>query len=260
MKSLSIGTSGYSYNEWVGPVYPKGTASHDFLSLYSTLFSTVELNFSYYRMPQKEQLKKMRETVSSSFTFSIKGNESLTHTIDFSSWKESASLFCTAIEPLASEGQLSAVLLQFPYSFHYETNQRRYLDALVREFSSFPLAVEFRNSKWYNNRTIEALRKRDITLVSLDLPQAPQTPPIMDVHTSDLAYIRLHGRNKENWWGSDAASRYDYLYTKKELEAISSRIETIARYSKKVFVYFNNHRRGQAVQGAQELKTMLHGG
>jgi uncharacterized protein YecE (DUF72 family) len=80
---------------------------------------------------------------------------------------------------------------------------------------------------------------------------------MMDVHTSHIAYIRLHGRNGASWWGSDAASRYDYLYSTKELEAIAYRIKAIADESEKVLVYFNNHRRGQAVSGAKELKQLL---
>ncbi len=257
MATIYIGTSGYSYTEWVGPVYPEGTRSCDFLSLYSTEFPTVELNFSYYRMPRKEQLQKMSCDVPQSFKFSIKAHESLTHTVDFNLWQKNAGQFRDALEIPADNGQLAAVLFQFPYSFHYETDRRRYLDALLREFSSYPLAVEFRNSKWYNSRTIEALKNRDIALTSLDLPQAPRTPPIMDVHTSRLSYIRLHGRNRENWWGSDAANRYDYLYSTKELEAIASRIRAVAAYSESVLVYFNNHRRGQAVQGARELGKIL---
>lgn len=259
MAIILIGTSGYSYTEWVGPVYPKGSSQDQFLSLYASHFSTVELNFSYYKMPEKKQLQAMIEQAGPSLGFSIKGHESLTHTIDLHSWKESAHTFQEAIEALTSQDRLEAILLQFPYSFHYEVNQRRYLDALLREFSSYPLAVEFRNSKWYNSRTIEALGTRNIALTSLDLPQIKGTPPMMDVHTSSLAYIRLHGRNGESWWGSDAASRYDYLYSSKELEAIASRIKGIADGSEKVLVYFNNHRKGQAVSGAKELKQLLLG-
>ncbi|NCB01466.1 MAG: DUF72 domain-containing protein [Spirochaetia bacterium] len=257
MATILIGTSGYSYNEWVGPVYPSGTRQDQFLSLYATQFSTVELNFSYYKMPEKKQLQMMKESTPSSFGFSIKGHESLTHTIDIEKWKEDAHTFIEAIEPLVDEGRLEAILLQFPYSFHYEVNQRRYLDALLREFSPFPLAVEFRNSMWYNSRTIEALSNRNVAFTSLDLPQTKGTPPMMDVHTSPIAYVRLHGRNGDSWWGSDAASRYDYLYSTKELEAIAARIKTIGEKSKKVLVYFNNHRRGQAANGAKELMSLL---
>ena len=257
MATIHIGTSGYSYTEWVGPVYPKGSSQDQFLSLYASHFSTVELNFSYYRMPEKKQLKEMIKQSGPTLGFSIKGHESLTHTIDVQSWKQSAHTFSEVIEVLASHDRLETILFQFPYSFHYEIDQRRYLDALLREFSPFPLAVEFRNSKWYNSRTIEALSKRNIALASLDLPQVKGTPPMMDVHTSHIAYIRLHGRNEAMWWGSDAASRYDYLYSTKELEAIAYRIKAIADESDKVLVYFNNHRRGQAVSGAKELKQLL---
>ncbi len=257
MATILIGTSGYSYTEWVGPVYPKGSSQDQFLSLYASQFSTVELNFSYYKMPEKKQLESMIEQGGPLLGFSIKGHESLTHTIDVHSWKKSANSFQEAIEVLRSQNKLEAILFQFPYSFHYEVNQRRYLDALLREFSSYPVAVEFRNSKWYNSRTIEALSTRNIALTSLDLPQIKGTPPMMDVHTSNLAYIRLHGRNGESWWGSDAASRYDYLYSTKELEAIASRIKGIADGSKKVLIYFNNHRKGQAVRGAKELTQLL---
>ena len=257
MSTLRIGTSGYSYTEWIGPVYPQGTNQDQFLSIYATLFSSVELNFSYYKMPERGQMEKMVSLTPPTFGFSIKAHESLTHTIDLNSWKENAYTFRSGIEPLVSENRLEAILFQFPYSFHYENNQRRYLDALMRDFSSFPLAVEFRNSTWYNSRTIDALSARNIALASLDLPQIKGTPPMMDVHTSSLAYIRLHGRNGESWWGSDAATRYDYLYSGKELEAIRSRIQIMSEKSEKVLVYFNNHRRGQAVTGAKELIQLL---
>ncbi len=257
MATILIGTSGYSYTEWVGPVYPEGTRQKDYLPLYAQEFATVELNFSYYQMPQKEQLRTMIEQSSQRLSFSIKAHQSLTHTVDTSSWKESAHQFCRAADEPLQKGLLSALLFQFPYSFHYETDQRRYLDALVRECSSFPLAVEFRNAQWYNSRTIDALRTRGISLVSLDLPDTKGMPPMMDVHTAPLAYLRLHGRNGETWWESDAASRYDYLYSDRELESIADRVKMIGASADTVLVYFNNHRRGQAVEGARALRKLL---
>jgi len=256
MTNISIGTSGYSYTEWVGPVYPKGTKAELYLDYYSTLFPTVELNFSYYRMPEASQLQAMHEK-NKSLLFSIKAHESLTHTINTTEWRTAARTFCHAITPLLEADVLKAILLQFPYSFHYEPEQRRYLDALLRFLPNLPLAVEFRNGQWYNNRTLEALRKRQVTLVALDLPAIQSSPPIMDVITAPLTYLRLHGRNKETWWGSDAASRYDYLYTEKELAAIAERVWALATNSSAVLVYFNNHRRGQAVQNARSLQELM---
>ncbi len=260
MSTILIGTSGYSYTEWVGPVYPAGTRQSDFLSLYSAEFATVELNFSYYQMPKREQLEKMMQESSEPLSFSIKAHQSLTHTIDYASWKTFAHEFCRASDVLFQGGRGASVLFQFPYSFHYETQQRRYLDAILRECSSFPLAVEFRNAQWYNSRTIDALRARDISLVSLDLPNTKSMPPMMDVNTSSRAYIRLHGRNASSWWESDAASRYDYLYSEKEIESIAERVRMISSYADTVLIYFNNHRRGQAVSGARSLLQLLKKG
>jgi uncharacterized protein YecE (DUF72 family) len=256
MKTILIGTSGYSYTEWVGPVYPAGTKPGDYLGLYAGMFGTVELNFSYYRMPTASGLQAMHAKAPS-LAFSVKANETLTHIVDPVAWKEQARQFRTALEPLLGDGVLEAVLLQFPYSFHYEPDRRRYLDSLVRYLSDVPLAVEFRNAQWYNNRTLDALRKLQVAFVSLDLPDAPGNPPVMDVSTAPLSYIRLHGRNRETWWGSDAAARYDYRYGTAELDAIAGRVRALATGTGTVLVFFNNHRRGQAVENARQLKILL---
>jgi uncharacterized protein YecE (DUF72 family) len=258
MATILIGTSGYSYTEWVGPVYTKGTKAGEYLSRYASMFETVELNFSYYRMPEAAQLQSMHEQAPA-LAFSVKAHETLTHTIDPASWKAEATVFRSALEPLLASDSLKAVLLQFPYSFHYEPDQRRYLDALIRFLPKIPLAVEFRNDQWYNNRTLDALRRLQVAFVSLDLPQVKGNPPIMDVATAPLAYLRLHGRNGETWWGSDSPARYDYLYSERELVAIAQRVKALATGTSTVVVYFNNHRRGQAVANAKRLQQLLSG-
>lgn len=261
MNSVSIGTSGYSYTEWVGPFYPNGTKADEYLPFYARQFPTVELNFSYYRMPEATQLAVMHQSAPA-LRFSIKAHQSMTHQIEAHRWREQSALFYRALEPLLKAAVLDAVLLQFPYSFHYETENRRYLDALVQNLSGLPLAVEFRSARWYNNRTLDALRERSIAFVSLDLPAVEGNPPMMDVPTSPLAYLRLHGRNRDTWWGSDAASRYDYLYSEAELTLIAERLTALAAQSERTLVYFNNHKSGQAVANARRLRELweaLHG-
>lgn len=256
MSSILVGTSGYSYKEWVGPFYPLKTKNEQYLPFYSSYFSTVELNFSYYRMPNYNQLEQMA-LVASDILFSIKAHQSLTHNINLNSWRLEALEYQKAVAALAKSNSLSAVLLQFPYSFYYEVQQRLYLAKLLDALKSFPLAVEFRNSQWYNNRTFDELRRREVTLVSLDLPSAKNTPPIVDVITSSVAYLRLHGRNERTWWDSDTSSRYDYLYNELELNRIVQRINSLATSAKTVLVYFNNHRNGQATVNAKTLKELL---
>ena len=260
MSRISIGTSGYSYNEWIGPLYPEGTKQQDFLAFYAGQFSTVELNFSYYTMPKAQQISRMLETADGGgLTFSIKAPQTITHMADPGKWQDEAKTYLTAIEPLRESGRLDAVLFQFPYSFHYETDNRRHLANILAEFDGIPCAVEFRNNEWSNNRVFDELKKRKVAYVSTDMPDLKGLPSVLDVFTSSMAYFRLHGRNADHWWGSDSRTRYDYLYSDKELEAVIQRIKRIIVKADKILVYFNNHARGQAVKNAQRLKELLAG-
>ncbi len=258
MADIKIGTSGYSYRDWVGSVYPDGTKQKDYLHLYAELFPTVELNFSFYHQPKAENLIKMLNDSGERLSFSIKAHQSLTHKIDPSLWQNEANTFLKAIEPLKEAGRLEAVLFQFPFSFHYEPDNRRYLDKLLSCFKGVPMAVEFRCVDWYVGKLFEGMKSREIPLVSLDMPELKGLPPQTDMLTSSTAYIRLHGRNKENWWaGSERSARYDYLYTDDELEAWAGRIERLAEQAQRILVYFNNHPKGKAVRNAQTLDKML---
>jgi len=272
MAEIRIGTSGYSYNEWVGPVYPEGSKPDQYLALYSGLFPTVELNFSYYKMPEARNLAKMLIDGGRNLTFALKAHKTLTHEINPAQWEEEAKTFITAIEPLLEEKRLEAVLFQFPYSFQYTPDNRVYLDRLLKFFHGIPVAVEFRKADWYSGRVIDSMKERNVPLVSLDMPELPKLPPQMDVVTAPLAYIRLHGRNKEAWWGNDdqegnlhssamnsveVYARYDYLYTDNEIEAWAERIERITEQAHRILVYFNNHVFGKAVRNAQTLERKL---
>jgi len=256
MEKINIGTCGYSYNEWIGPVYPEGSKREQFLSLYAARFRTVELDYTYYQMPKAEQLQRM--TVEApDLSFAIKAHQSLTHKIDSAKWREEAKTYIEALQPLREKGQLEAVLFQFPYSFHYEAENRRYLDKILGAFTGIETAVEFRNAEWLNNRVIDGLKARGTALAGLDMPELKGLPPRMDVVTAPFAYFRLHGRNKDTWWGSDSAARYDYLYSDRELEATTERIKQILTKAERITVYFNNHRRGQAVKNAEKLKELV---
>jgi uncharacterized protein YecE (DUF72 family) len=258
-----IGTCGYSYPEWVGPVYPEGTKPGGYLACYAGLFPTVELDFAFYAMPKRDNLAKMLVDGGPRLTFSIKAFQELTHRVDPLKWPDTAARYLEAVEALREpspehpRGRLEAVLFQFPYSFHYEPENRRYLDKLLRYFEAVPAAVEFRTAEWYTDRVIEGMKARRVPLAALDMPDRPGLPPPLDAATADTAYIRLHGRNKEAWWGSDRAARYDYRYSDRELEAWAGRIERIAKQARRVLVYFNNHPRGQAAENALTLEKLL---
>ena len=257
MAKILTGTCGFSYTEWVGLFYPEGTKQEDFLSYYSEFFSTLEIDYTYYSMPNSRHLGSMLEAGGQDLTFSIKATNTLTHKVDPFAWQDQAKTYIQALGPMLEAGRLEAVLFQFPYSFHYDPDNRKYLDRLLNVFSGIPCAVEFRNADWGNNRVIDGLKKRNAAYVSTDLPDLKGLPPLLDVSTSELAYFRLHGRNSGAWWGSDSRARYDYLYTDEELKRAAERILHLAAKAARVLVYFNNHARAQAVKNAITLKEML---
>ena len=257
MAKILIGTSGYYYHEWVGPVYPEGTKQEDYLSCYSGLFPTVEINNTYYGMPKAQNLAKMLVDGGPKLRFSIKAHQTLTHKIEPTQWEGEAKTYLTAIEPLLGAARLDAVLFQFPYSFKYEDDNRRYLDKLLKAFKEVPVAVEFRKADWYTGKVIEGMKSRNVPLVALDMPELPKLPPQMDVVTAPLAYIRLHGRNKEAWWGKDDHARYDYLYSNTEISAWVDRIVQLSEQAGRILVYFNNHPFGKAAKNAQTLEKLL---
>lgn len=255
---IRIGTSGYDYPEWEGVFYSKGIGRSEYLGAYSEIFNTVELNFSYYGMPKPKHTAALLTKTRKPIDFSIKAHKSLTHTIVSATWKDSVNEFVQGVAPLAEANRLCAVLLEFPFSFHYLDDQRRYLDKILKALSAFPLVVEFRNSEWFTSRVIDGLKARNVALCALDLPRLEGLPPVSDLVTTDMAYVRFHGRNTATWWSGDAGSRYEYLYSKDELSSWLPRLETMSAQTKKLRVFFNNHRHGDSAQNAQQLALLAH--
>jgi uncharacterized protein YecE (DUF72 family) len=252
---IYIGTSGYSYADWVGPVYPEGTQQRDFLALYAREFPFVELNFSFYSRPRAAQLARMADTAGDRLVFALKAHQSLTHERPEDPAPEAAQLR-EAVAPLTERGRLAAVLAQFPFSFHYDVPSRLYLDRLCRSLEGLPLAVEFRNREWQRASVMEALAQRNVAFVNVDQPDLPELLLASDAATADLGYVRFHGRNAANWWTGDNASRYDYLYASEELTGWVERMKAVLRRARTLLVAFNNHFRGQAVQNARMMKTL----
>lgn len=253
---LLVATSGYSYDEWVGPFYPPGTAKRDFLGLYAAEFSAVELNFSYYSQPSPGTLARMVQSTPEGFLFSIKAHRSLTHDTG-GDLAAAASQFRNAVAPLAEAQRLAAVLLQFPYSFHYTPRSRVHLQRLCESLAGLPLAVEFRNDEWQRQSVYSGLSDWNAAFVNVDEPLLSHLPRPTEQVTSNLGYVRFHGRNRQNWWKGDNVSRYDYLYDRQELVDWVPAIERILARVERMLVVFNNHSRGQAVQNAREMQGLL---
>ena len=256
MHNIRIGTSGYSYKDWVGPVYPPGTPSKDFLDLYEQEFNFTELNFSYYCQPNPRTLERMVHVTGDEFLFSIKAHKSITHEITNNCNKD-IQQFIQGISPLIRASKLAVVLIQFPFSFHYTAAARRHLALVCNEFRGIPVAVEFRNNEWQKESVYRGLENFDVAFVNVDVPALQGLPKIESVVTSSISYIRFHGRNKEQWWKGTNASRYDYLYNDEELAEWVPRIKTVRESRHRVIVAFNNHWKGQAVTNARRMKELI---
>ncbi|MDG5816243.1 DUF72 domain-containing protein [Chitinispirillales bacterium ANBcel5] len=256
-KKIVVGTSGYSYKDWVGPLYPPGTKQRDFLSVYARHFEMTELNFTYYRQPDAATVSRMADSTPAGFLFTVKAHCSLTHSVDRSNFLQEADTFVRGIEPLLEHGKLASVLFQFPYSYHYNSENRLYLDTVCSGFKGYPIAIEFRNNEWMRPAVFKEFKDRAITLVNVDVPPLKNLPQSSGEVTSGTGYLRFHGRNAKNWWSGDNVTRYDYLYTDNELLERLGDIKKMVQRAGIVLVVFNNHSKGQAVVNANRLKELI---
>jgi uncharacterized protein YecE (DUF72 family) len=253
MAEIYIGTSGYDYPEWKGKFYPQTLKRSDFLSYYATQFNALELNGTFYRMPTPDQMQNMINRTDNKVKFTVKAFQDMTHKQD----KTSAAEFKKAIEPLQNNNLLLTVLLQFPQSFHYEKEQRIYLDSLIKEFEGTPLVVELRNTQWQTRQVYDALRERQAAWCITDNPDLKDLPKLEYKVTSQTAYMRFHGRNAKMWYEGNNVTRYDYLYSDSELETFIEPIKILLQLTNIVQLFFNNHAKSQATINAKKLELML---
>lgn len=254
---IKIGTCGYSYKDWVGEFYPVGMGEQEFLKYYSKFFDVCEINYTFYKMPDKKTAQAMLDKSEGKVDFVYKLHQSITHSAE--DCIELTKEFISGIAPTLEAKKVDAILAQFPNSFRPDRRaweKIRALKELVSE--SAPLVVEFRNADWLRARYFDRLRNLNVGFCCVDEPRGEGLLPPVAVATSDIAYIRFHGRNRFKWWKQNMPDeRYDYLYTDDELKEWVAKIEALSKSASKVLIFFNNHPRGQAAKNAIELRRML---
>ncbi len=256
---IYIGTSGYSYDDWIGPYYPPGLPKNAFLQYYSREFRCCEINYTYYRMPAARTLEAMATKVPESFRFTIKAPGSLTH--DRRAESELFQQFSTALQPIRDRGQLGAVLAQFPTSFRPGDDAEAYLRFLRDQWPTLPVVIEFRHASWGTEQTLDLLRELGLGFCCVDEPRLSSLMPPLTAVTSRVGYLRLHGRNATKWFHHDEAwERYDYTYTPEELGECANRVREIASEAEETYVLMNNHYQAQAVRNSRQLSELLQEG
>jgi uncharacterized protein YecE (DUF72 family) len=261
LRDIRVGPAGWSYADWRGRVYPEsGGTKFDTLALVSKYFDTAEINSTFYHPPSPETARSWLQRVqhNPNFVFTAKLYRTFTHERGKAT-AEDETLFRDGVDPLMEAEKLGAVLIQFPWSFKNEIEERNYLNQLVERFKEYPLVVELRHESWNNPRVLQTLDDLNVGLADIDQPLFHDSIKPASEVTSNIGYVRLHGRNYQNWFREEAnvLERYDYLYSPEELEPWVNRIKEIAAKAKQTFVITNNHARGQNLVNAFEILAQL---
>jgi uncharacterized protein YecE (DUF72 family) len=271
---ILVGIAGWSYKDWEGIVYPPGMKKTEHPAAYlAHYFDVIEINSSFYGhiKPEVGKLwcRKVAE-VNPRFRFTAKLNRVFTHSPNAVIEPTSAAtllpnpedevLAKQGLDAIAGEGRLGALLIQFPVSFRNTNENRAYLEALLERFTDYPQVVEVRHASWNNEGILRYFVEKGVAFCNIDQPLLGRSLAPTGHATSKIGYIRLHGRNYDQWFDSDSRNdRYNYLYTEKELAGWQKRIEEVAAKTEVTFVITNNHFEGQAAVNALQLKHALTG-
>ena len=290
MTRIRVGTASWSDPGFVEYWYPKKMPAADRLTWYAEHFNMVELNSSFYSVPDPRMVGRWCENTPANFVFDVKLHQLLSHHSTPAKFlppsmikklhldknakvartpeveREMIVAFTPALELLQRAGKLGVLLLQLSPAFSprkYELNELEHLLELTRKFR---VAVELRNRNWAEGeqleRTIEFFKEWNVIFVNVDAPRENHftiMPSDIDAITNrDVAYLRLHGRNAEGYLtGKTVAARFDYNYSDAEIAEVAERTQKLARKAKEVHIVFNNNARDYAPHAALRLRKAL---
>ncbi len=239
MARILVGTSGYLYRHWRGVLYPEGLGSGRWLPRYASLFPTLELNTTFYRLATAAAATRWRESTPPDFVFAAKGSRYITHMKKLTDPAPALERFFAPLAPLRPK--LAVVLWQLPPRFDVSALPRldAFLAALPR---GVRYAVEFREPSWYLPETCAVLDAHGAAFCEHDL--VPLSPPRL---TGGFRYLRFHG----------AGARYDGRYGPAALHPVADDLRRTRRRGMDAYVFFNNDIGGHAVHDALTLRTAL---
>lgn len=242
MGGILLGTSGWDYPEWVGPVYPKRGAE-DKLRYYAGRFPIVEVNSTFYHLPSVAVTSSWVRRTPTRFRFAAKFPQTITHDKQLVGTDTELRQFLSVLRPIREAKKFAAALLQLPPSLKFEPGTvRSFYESLPRDL---PVAVEFREPSWLAPESWALLKEFSLAYVIVDEPYLPIQ---LDV-TAPFAYVRWHGHGTSIW--------YDYTYSSEELSAWVPRMREVANHVDTIYGFFNNHFRGDAAMNCQSLTEAL---
>jgi len=242
---LRIGCVGYSYDFWVGPFYPKHTPQSGFLKLYGKVFDLVEIDSTFYVIPQPDTTKEWHGAVPPGFLFAAKFPRVITHELEFAPAGEFADRFFRAVDGLRPK--VGPLVVQLPPSFTYSRGHGRlfaFLDELPDEYR---YAVEFRHGSWMHGAVFQELRRRGIALVWNEVVYVDTVPEI----TADFVYLRFVGDRSLDELGWIQIDRTV------EMRKWAARLRGAEEHVDRAYVLFNNHFAGFGPASANAFRDML---
>ncbi|HEV2071366.1 MAG TPA: DUF72 domain-containing protein [Acidimicrobiales bacterium] len=294
---ILVGTSSWTDPTLVRDTdfYPPGvTSAEERLRHYASIFPVVEVDSTFYAPPSPDVARLWVERTPPGFRMEIKSYGLFTgHPVRPATlWRdlreevpaehrdktnvygehlpgevldEAWVRFDDALRPLHAAGKLGAVVFQWPPWFTAKRANREQLEGLRDRLPHYGIAVEFRHGSWLSekdrDRTLALLAEHDLTYVCVDEPQGFKTsvPPVVAATTDDLALVRFHGHNADNWQrkGITAAERFRYLYDEEELRAWLGPLKDLAEDVGETHVLMNNCYQDYGVRNAQQLGSLL---
>lgn len=254
-QDIDIGTSGWKFDDWAGSFYPLRVPQSKWLEYYAARFAIGEINSTYYRIASAKSYAGMVRKTPQSFRFVVKVHAEVTH--QRKEPMESMRQLLSVLEPLRESGRLIGLLAQFPASFRCTPETMDYVLGLQREAANVHLCVEFRSRTWLNEDAVGKIHAAGMTWVCPDEPDLPDLMPHRLMATSDLLYVRLHGRNARAWYDRNAGDRYDYSYSENELADFGRELLAFESPIRRAIILFNNCHAGQAPRNAWWLKSWL---
>ena len=268
---IRVGPAGWSYQDWKRVVYPdaRPRTFHEAAYL-AQYFDTIEINTSFYRplRPELSRLWVRKIDFNPRFRFTAKLFRVFTHegSLDAGDVRQ----YKEGLAPIAESGRLGCVLMQFPWSFKFNRENRDHLIGLKKAFPEYALVAEMRHSSWNAEEAIGVLIDHRIGFCNIDQPQFAHSMPPETIVTTPVGYVRLHGRNYEQWFEKEdegrsrdraalphIAARYNYLYSMDELAEWKPRVQQIAAQARTTYVITNNHYEGKAVANGLQLIHLL---
>ena len=254
-QDIKIGTSGWRFEDWAGTFYPLRVPQTKWLEYYAARFPVGEINSTYYRIPPARSFETINAKTPDDFKIFAKVHGDVTHARK--EVADSMQRLLASLMPLRESKKLIGLLAQFPTNFHFNSESVRYLENLCALCTGIALCVEFRHNSWDRDDAGEQIRSAGLTWVSVDEPTLDGLMSPRVRVTSDIAYVRLHGRNAAAWYNRSAGNRYDYDYSGQELEEWGEKLLTGATPARRAFVLFNNCYHGQAPRNAQWLMKWM---